>query len=172
MTEKPDREKVADIIRDAGCAIVGRTRLQKIAYLLELSGLGEGFYFVYHHYGPYSEKLSDAVRMAVAFDLVEEEERPASWGGTYSVFTAKPCSANDSDRSRFAREAAKFDAIDLELAATAAYLYTEDGYRDDPWGETKRRKPEKATPERLDRAKAAYRKLCSMNTPRALPVLE
>jgi hypothetical protein len=31
-------QKVADIIRDAGGKIVGRTRLQKIGYLLELLG--------------------------------------------------------------------------------------------------------------------------------------
>ena len=56
MPRKRDTEKVADIVRDAGGKIVGRTRLQKIGYLLELSGLGEGFSFDYRHYGPFSEE--------------------------------------------------------------------------------------------------------------------
>ena len=41
MRRKRDTEKVAAIIRDAGGKIVGRTRLQKTGYLLELAGLGE-----------------------------------------------------------------------------------------------------------------------------------
>ena len=64
MTQGPDRkrdiDKVADIIRDAGGKVVGRTRLQKLGYLLELSGLGDGFSFEYRHYGPYSEELAAA----------------------------------------------------------------------------------------------------------------
>jgi hypothetical protein len=40
------------IVRDAGGHIVGRTRLQKIAFMLEPAGLGGGFPFRYKHYGP------------------------------------------------------------------------------------------------------------------------
>ena len=42
-SQKQAWDKAAAIVRDAGGRIVGRTKLQKIAYLLELSGLGEGF---------------------------------------------------------------------------------------------------------------------------------
>jgi hypothetical protein len=38
-THMRDWQKAAEIVRDAGGRIVGRTKLQKIAYLLELSGL-------------------------------------------------------------------------------------------------------------------------------------
>ena len=66
MPRKRDTDKVVAIVRDAGGTIVGRTRLQKTAYLLELAGLGEGFHFSYRHYGPYSEELASAVRDANA----------------------------------------------------------------------------------------------------------
>jgi len=45
-----------------------------------------------------------------------------------------------------------YDAICLELAATAHYL-THNGYKADPWEETRRRKTVKATAERVAKAK-------------------
>ena len=54
-------QAAARIVSDAGGSLIGRTRLQKIAYLLELSGTGAGFPFEYRHYGPYSEKLATAL---------------------------------------------------------------------------------------------------------------
>src|SRR5580693_3962979 len=96
---KRDFQKVADIVHDAGGEVVGRTRLQKIAYLLELAGLGEGFDFEYRHYGPYSDQLAAATRLAGAFGLIKEEERPTAWGGFYSVYTAT-APANDPNRQR------------------------------------------------------------------------
>jgi uncharacterized protein len=92
MPRKHDTDKAAAIIRDAGGKLVGRTRLQKIGYLLELTGLGEGFHFRYKHYGPHSEELAAAARDANALGLIVEQECPASWGGLYSVFTScSPC---------------------------------------------------------------------------------
>lgn len=170
MTDKPDRQKAAEIVRDAGGQIIGRTRLQKVGYLLELAGFGDGFRFEYHHYGPYSEELADAVKVAEAFDLVSENERRASWGGTYSVFTAldRAGKAVKNDRARFAQTAADIDSIELELAATAAYLAAAEKCAD-PWTETARRKPEKARDGRIDRAKEAYHRLLQLKTVKPLP---
>ncbi|MBK1839709.1 hypothetical protein JHL17_20060 [Azospirillum sp. YIM B02556] len=170
MTEKLDRQKAAEIVRDAGGEIVGRTKLQKVAYLLELAGFGEGFPFSYRHYGPYSENLADAIRMADAFGLVVEEERQASWGGGYSIYRATDHVglAAQTDRAAFARVAASVDSVELELAATAAYLAAVEN-SPDPWGETARRKPEKANGERMERAKAAYRLLRELKTDQPLP---
>lgn len=170
MSVKRDREKAAEIIRDAGGLIVGRTRLQKIAYLLEVTGQGEGFDFEYRHYGPYSESLSDAVRVASAFGLIDEEERVAQWGGRYSIYSAKGSEdvAAQSTRTTFAKAAAEIGAVELELAATAAYL-AEVEHCTDPWVETGKRKPDKAGDGRLEKAKEAYRKLATLQTPRPLP---
>jgi hypothetical protein len=44
-----------------------------------------------------------------------------------------------------------YDAISLELAATAHYL-TQNGYKENAWEETRRRKTVKATTERVEKA--------------------
>ena len=78
---------VIQIVRDAGGKVVGRTRLQKIACLLELAGLGSGFSFSYKHYGPFSDELASAARFASVFSNLKEEEKPTSWGGAlFSLF--------------------------------------------------------------------------------------
>ena len=82
LINRPDAEKAADIIRHAGGQVVGKTRLQKMAYLLEMTGLGVGFPFEYRHYGPYSEELADGIASASFWDLISEEEHTANWGGT------------------------------------------------------------------------------------------
>ena len=56
-----DSMKIAAIIRDAGGEIVGRTRLQKVTYLLTVTGLEDRFSFAYKHYGPFSESVATAV---------------------------------------------------------------------------------------------------------------
>ena len=153
---------VVDIIQSAGGQIVGRTRLQKIVCLLELAGMDSGFQFEYHHYGPYSEKLSDAVAMAVMSNEIDEDIIYANWGGGYSVYKVNPPTSSsfvdvDNDRTRLIKKAASANSIVLELAATAAYLAKEG--ISDPWGETEQRKYDKAQKGRLGQAKSLYREL-------------
>jgi uncharacterized protein YwgA len=169
--QKPNWQRAAEIVKDAGGRLVGRTKLQKVAYLLELAGLGTGFQFEYRHYGPYSEDLADAMQLAAAFDLVSEEERKTDWGGTYSIYTFSGTrTSQGGQRSTFAEVAAQVGAIELELAATAAYLKSVKGARD-PWEDTKRLKPEKATASRLSAAKHAYKNLQRLPAPKKLPNL-
>jgi hypothetical protein len=66
-----------------------------------------------------------------------------------------------------AKQLIEADAVELELAATAAYLATERFA--DPWLETASRKPIKATPERLENAKRLYQTLRQIPTPKRLP---
>lgn len=166
---KSNFEQVAAIVAAAGGKVVGRTRLQKLAYLLELSGLGDGFSFEYRHYGPYSEELASAARAASLLGFLEEEERSTSWGGFYSIFTLTsgfPAEHNEA-RQKLARFAADADSVELELAATAAFLA--DQGEKDPWTETERRKPEKTSGGRLERAKKLLADMRAISTPRALP---
>ena len=169
-------ERAASIIADAGGELVGRTRLQKVAYLSHLAGFSDDFDFEYRHYGPYSEELADAVHLATGLKLVKEDERRAEWGGRYSVFRTEVVSKfADPARAQFVSAAAKVGPLELELAATAAYLYAVEGFgkngNGDPWEETARRKPEKAGEGRIERAKAAYRMLRQLKTPKPLPEL-
>jgi uncharacterized protein len=170
-TNRSDFEKAANIIRDAGGEIIGRTRLQKIAYLLELAGVGEGFVFEYRHYGPYSEDLSMATQVGKLFDELNEEERLASWGGKYSIFTSsrEPDDVSTEVRKYLAQAAASADAVELELAATAAFLFSEGEVS--PWLETAKRKPDKIGGGRLERARLLYDHLRQIETPVKLPVL-
>ena len=154
-------DRAAQIVADAGGSIVGRTKLQKIAYILEAMGLGDGFEFEYKHYGPYSERLSTALRYGDMLGVIEEEVRTATWGGQYSIFkSSKPPKDYDSARSKVVELGNSSDPVELELAATAVLLASE-GYGD-PWKETEQRKPEKAAGGRVDRARALlaeFRKL-------------
>lgn len=164
--------KVAGLVRDAGGRIVGRTKLQKTAYLLAVAGFEEGFSFVYKHYGPYCEDLAIAARSADLLGLLKETEQQTTWGGTYSTYVVneQPDQTTHPSRHRLAAEAVAADAVELELAATAVFLFHE-GYYADAWSETARRKPEKAENGRIEKAKALYRKLSAIETPKRLPAI-
>lgn len=163
--------RAAEIVRDAGGTIVGRTRLQKVAFFLEAAGVGFGFPFRYKHFGPYSELLAAATQHASALRLVRETEGAATWGGHYSAYSlnAQLPTAPNPTRVALANLMVNADAIELELAATAAYLALERF--PDPWGETARRKPEKADAGRLARARQLYQHLRQVPTPRPLPAI-
>jgi uncharacterized protein YwgA len=168
MSSAKDLLKVATIISDAGGRVVGRTRLQKIAYLLSITGQEQGFAFGYKHYGPFSETLASAARISALLGQIHEAEQPTSWGGgSYSIYTTGAPSSGNSTRQTFARIAAEADAVELELAATAVFL-SKEGYGD-PWNETARRKPEKADGGRIDRAKELLNRLGGIQTPTPLP---
>ena len=162
-------EKVAKIVADAGGRIVGRTRLQKVTYLLTVTGLEGEFRFSYKHYGPYSELLESTARLENLFGSLTESEHTATWGGSYYVFDSKiRSSLAESDARRvLARTAADADAIVLELAATSIFLFKE-GF-EHPWEETARRKPEKASEGRIKDAKALINSLRRVSTPVPLP---
>lgn len=167
-----DLEEVVRIVSAAGGELVGRTRLQKTAFLLELTGLETGFPFHYKHYGPYSEELAAAADIAPLILDFNETQRRSSWGGTYSVFTSSNPASEDlppAYRSlvRLAKEA---NPIALELAATAAFLAADEKICD-PWEETARRKPEKATAAMMERAKELYGELQKVDTPNPLPAI-
>ena len=164
--------RVAEIIRDSGGEIVGRVRMQKVAFFLELAGLGSGYKFSYHYYGPYSEALDTDSKIAWAFDKIQRADRQTSWGDSYSIFSVDNESidtkcASIGPRQKLASIAASTDSVILELAATAAYLKT-DGY-DNPWEETRKRKPQETSKTRVDAAMKMYEELLTLDTPKELP---
>ena len=176
MSKRDPHLAATRIIQDAGGEVVGRTRLQKIAYLSQLAGFGDEFHFEYKHYGPFSEDLARGIDIASAFGGVREEEHRAAWGGLYSTYrvslTEPP---SNTDRSRFLKAAKAIGAVELELAATAAFLFQVEGFGrtkpGNPWVETRSRKPEKARGGHLEQAIAAYNKLRQLSTPAKLPQL-
>jgi uncharacterized protein YwgA len=169
MAELEHAAWAAAIVRDAGGQIVGRTKLQKIAFFLEAAGVGAGFPFRYKHFGPYSEQLAAAAQHAAALRLISEEECIANWGGHYSIYSTQlPFEPSSHPaRAQLAHELVEADAVELELAATAAFLAREG--ISDAWAETARRKPEKAEEGRLERAQQLYQRLRQVRTPQPLP---
>lgn len=149
------RKAAVQIVSDAGGEVVGRTRIQKMAYLLELGGVGSGFKFSYKHYGPFSQRLADSLQIAVLFDSVKEEKRSTDWGANYSIYQANANGDVEGAREAIIRLAKSANPVELELAATAAFLATE-GY-EDAWDETARRKPEKS--DKLAGARLLYAEL-------------
>lgn len=162
-------EAVMDIVAAAGGEMIGRTRLQKTAFLLELVDLGSGFHFDYKHYGPYSEELAAFAEVAPILVDFNEEQRSSSWGGAYSVYsTGSDYSGTSGDaKQQIISIAKEADPVELELAATAAFLDVQ-GF-DDPWGETERRKPEKTRDGRIDRAKILFLRLRDVETIKSFP---
>lgn len=164
---------VCELIALAGGRLVGRTKLQKSACILELVGVGYGFPFGYRHFGPYSEELKLACSDADALGYIEEQTEIAAWGGWYSVFLAKNAvpieNATQNLRSEILGVTASADPVELELAVTAAFLAANRSV--DAWKELVVRKPTKATPERVEAAKDLYKKLASIRTPKELPAI-
>lgn len=161
--------EVVNLIKNAGGKIVGRTRLQKIAYLLFATGLDENFRFAYKHYGPFSEQLASSAKIGALLGSLVEQQSQTTWGSTYSIYSLNDLQENNSKDPRhlLASIAADAESIELELAATAVFLFHE-GYRN-PWDETAQRKPEKSTEVRLKNAKELLKRLSAIDVPKSLP---
>lgn len=159
---------IAGIIHDAGGEVIGSTRLHKIAYLLEVAGCGDGFRFHFRNYGPYSDEVAAAAVTGALLGDLSEEERTADWGGKYAVYSANLEDHGNAPTSRqeLAKIAAQASAIELDLAATAVYLSLKE--YPDPWGETRRRKPDLARGQ-LSKAKKLLKKLKAVEVPTPLP---
>ena len=147
--------------------LVGRTRLQKRAYLLHRCGANFELPFVYHHYGPYSFDLADGCLDARANKRIKVAERPGRYGIRYAIFTlhggANPSGGlgalSADEARRFLKRMEKVEDIVLELAATIVY-FVENGYdMKAAVEETKARKPIKASADRLREAFSLIRDL-------------
>jgi uncharacterized protein len=161
-------EIVAAVVAAGGGELTGRVRLQKTVYLLDRLGLNSGFGFDYHHYGPFSRDLDNAVADAKAFGLVEERfEHRQSDGAAYSVFALRSGKAADPKAygrlgGAHARDLVKLFAATnvtvLELAATVDWLSRVERVPD--WkGEIRKRKGVKVQGGRLEEAVALLGKL-------------
>lgn len=165
----PTAKDVASIVAHVG-ELVGRTKLQKTAALLELTGLGSGFKFSYHHYGPYSEQLATAADRAVLLGLIKEDPRRAAWGGTYSIFSTDKRVDDNAARAKLIELATSANAVALELAVTAAFVAEDEGV-DEPWAVVSSRKPEKATDANIKIAKELYKQFREVDAPHPLPAI-
>ena len=166
---KGSAKDVAALVAAAG-ELVGRTRLQKIGVLLELTGVGFGFSYDYHLFGPYSEELAGAADRAVALGYITEEVKRSAWGSSYSIFRSSHERKNTESLQQIVLIAKSADSIVLELMATAAFLASE-GY-EDAWAEVEARKPEKITRARISQARQLYHQVSRIAVPKPLPIID
>jgi uncharacterized protein YwgA len=152
-------DSVAALIKLNGGEIVGKTRFQKIAYLLDAMGLGLGFSFDYHNYGPFSVELAISLDDAEALKFLETKDVPSYHEVPYTIFRSTPSAPSFDDneethkRGKALEKMSGYSALILELAATAVYLERNE-YSGTAWEEVKKRKPLKATDDRIAKAKA------------------
>ena len=156
-----EEELVAQVVAASGGEIIGRVRLQKVFYLLDRLGLGSGFSYAYHHYGPFSADLVDALDGAKAFRFVTETAKHRrSDGVQFSAFSlgSDVPKMTSNIASLPAERVAKLSAVMnsrsstvLELAATIHWLQSELGLSD--WeAELLRRKGKKTENGRTQEA--------------------
>jgi uncharacterized protein len=150
---------VVAVVAAAGGKLTSRVRLQKTVYLLDRLGLRSGFDYDYHHYGPYSRELDNAMLDAKAFDLVEEKfDHRQSDGAMYSIFELKANAKEEaygklgSDRTgELVRKFVRTNVTVLELAATVDWLAQVE-HHDDWRSEIIKRKGVKVQGDRLEKA--------------------
>ena len=158
---------VVGLIALHGGELVGRTRLQKRAYLLHRCGANFDFPFVYYHYGPYSFDIADGCIDASVNKRIRIREKMGRHGSRYAIFTLKGKTGRhdrigtlsaDDVRPMLRMMEMVTDTV-LELAATIVFLRDEGEYGEKAIAETKARKSLKATPERLAKAFSLIRDL-------------
>lgn len=160
---------VRDVLFAADGPIVGRVRIQKVFYLLNQLGLEGDFRFSYHHYGPYSEDLSQAIDRARYLDQsIKEIEKDTTDGrASYSIFElakkgdeppASVGALNLEDARGLIATMKSTTSVVIELAATIHWLREKEKLTD--WrAELKRRKPSKADDATIDKALVLLKQL-------------
>ena len=129
--------KIAQLIQHLG-RIRGRTKLQKMVYLLQQKGAPFSEQFRYFRYGPYSSALSSEVDFLAATDLACETADENAAGGL--TFTYEPGAklaellaslptprVTDPEIAILAKQLNRKSSRHLEALATVVFLRKEEG---------------------------------------------
>jgi len=166
---------------ELGC-VEGRTKAQKIFYLLQSKGYPTHLDYFLHYYGPYSEDLASSLRFAASSVLVGETPRKV--GSDSQRFDYDAAQAGKDLVAALEREIIAPELVDktkkycdlarnlnaenatvLELAGTILYFENERGCsRDEACEKVRKMKPGKADKPNMD---AATRLLQGLEVPAA-----
>lgn len=120
--------QLATLLRAVG-SIEGRKKLQKIVHILQEFGVPFDVRYGYHHYGPFSEELQEALQSFKHDGLIKEE--PVSGSFPTSRFTAtdelisvleQVGTHEDPKWGTFATELNSKTPRELEAISTLVYL--------------------------------------------------
>lgn len=171
------RDLIAETVSLAGGSITGRVRLQKMMYLLTQKGLNGPFRFSYHHYGPFSRGVDEAISNAKAFcGLLERTKYRDLDGAPFSVFEFSDIGGHHPSAylGNLPVEQVRVDIASMnsvtstviEVAATIYWLKYEERVPD--WrAELSRRKGAKAGSGRVEEALRLLTRLGLENGPAA-----
>jgi uncharacterized protein YwgA len=158
---------VVDIVALSGGSLVGRTRMQKTIYLLDILGLKSGASYYYYNFGPFSDEIAAGISDGkFGGMLVEETKHRMSDGSPFSIFRTDKISEQIREVGALPAEHVKSvlqrftscNATVLELAATIHWLAKVEQVID--WQkELVRRKGSKTQNGRMDRAIELLREL-------------
>jgi uncharacterized protein YwgA len=151
---------IVDIVALSGGRLVGRTRMQKTAYLLDAKGMKSGAAYYYYNFGPFSDEVADGISDSkFVGSLVEKIDYRKVDGSPFSIFeSGKPADQVEalgdlkrSEATGLLNRLAAANSTVLELAATIHWLIFVEKVAD--WrAELKRRKGAKIDGGRMDKA--------------------
>lgn len=127
--------------------IVGRTKIQKIAYLVNICGWNVFTDFEYHYYGPYSETLSSELVSLVENKWVRERQEITEQGNSLYIYSLDRDNTNRLEtlieRARRQDELVvektlgligqleDLSSDDLEIMATLVFIRRDEGIDND-----------------------------------------
>ena len=118
-----NKEAIIRIIKDVSNSdTLCKKKLQKLVYLVENKGVDLGCDYILHFYGPYSADLDYAVRDLCADGIVNIEYTPSAHKLSLSS-TSEKCDYNNETITTVVEEFKKDSPSDLELIATALYVF-------------------------------------------------
>jgi uncharacterized protein YwgA len=151
---------VVDVVALSGGRLVGRTRMQKTIYLLDVLGMRSGASYYYYNFGPFSDEIANGISDSkFSGVLVEETEYRMSDASPFSIFKSDKFSeqahqvgALPADKvTGILQRFASCNSTVLELAATIHWLAQVEKVSD--WrGELVRRQGSKTQNGRMEKA--------------------
>jgi hypothetical protein len=126
--------------------------------LLENCELGSGFEFTYYNFGPFSRDVEEATDFAVISDRIDQHKNVGNHGVQYFEFVSvedvpEKLGNLDSETIKdYLERMGSYSSIELELAATIAFLNNGGLDKDLVDEKIVELKPAKATNDKLKRA--------------------
>jgi len=124
----PEQAIVAILEALPSHSVTGKKRLQKLAFLLKLSGVDIEASFQIKTYGPFSQDIELACTMLSLFGDVEEKEVVIGYAGYLATeYSLTPDATKlevelNEDSSELLLFLDKYPSVDLEVAATVAFF--------------------------------------------------